>query len=145
LARNAVFRTVCNGIPALCAGAYDGILNILTHMDIFSGLVGNDPYIAAYPLSETFGSFRRTLGAGEKRMPRYNVNFELSVEDMELIEAALRQAKSELAEKLVAPADEQPEQVDAIDSSVRQIHDLLGRLHNQKVFYRPRSQPYISG
>jgi hypothetical protein len=28
---------------------------------------------------------------------------------------------------------------------VNQIHDLLGRLHNQKVFYRPKSGPYISG
>jgi len=138
----AVSATVCNGTLDMCASAYRGIRNFLTDMDIFSGLVGNDPYIAVYPLSETFADSRRT---GEYRMARYNVNFELSVEDMELIEAALRQTKSELAGKLVAPADEQPEQIDAIDHSVRRIHDLLGRLHNQKVFYRPRSQPYISG
>ena len=78
-------------------------------------------------------------------MARYNVNFELSVDDMELIEDALRQTKRELSNKLVETEAEAPEQVDRIDNSVRQIHDLLGRLHNQKVFYRPRRETYIGG
>ena len=59
-------------------------------------------------------------------MPGYNSKFELSVEDMDLIEAAQR---------LIGEADE----------TLRQIHDLLGRLHNQKVFYRPRRGAYIGG
>jgi hypothetical protein len=74
-------------------------------------------------------------------MPRYNETFELSVEDVDLIETALRQTKSELAGQLV----EEDEVDEDVDQSVRQIHDLLGRLHNQKVFYRPRQQPYIGG
>ncbi len=78
-------------------------------------------------------------------MARYNVNFELSVEDMELIEDALRQAKRDLSCKLVEAEQEKTEQADRIDNSVRQIHDLLGRLHNQKVFYRPRRETYIGG
>jgi hypothetical protein len=28
---------------------------------------------------------------------------------------------------------------------LRQIHDLLGRLHNQKNFFRPKAHPYVSG
>lgn len=81
-------------------------------------------------------------------MGRYNANFELSVEDMELIEDALRRSKSELSssliedpEKIAAPCD----QTKATDASMRRIHDLLGRLHNQKVFYRPKTMPYVGG
>ena len=81
-------------------------------------------------------------------MARYNVNFELSVEDMELIEEALRRSKSELSGALIRSAsnDNRPcnDPQDA-DASVRRIHDLLGRLHNQKVFYRPKSSAYIGG
>jgi len=28
---------------------------------------------------------------------------------------------------------------------MRGTHDLLGKLHNQKVFYRPRRKAYVSG
>ena len=66
-------------------------------------------------------------------MTKYNRNFELSVEDIDRIEGALRNTKSRLAQKA---ADE---------AEVREIHDLLGRLHNQKTFFRPRKGPYISG
>lgn len=59
-------------------------------------------------------------------MPKPNTKFELDVEDLDLIETALRKAKR----------DE--------DLDKRQIHDLLGRLHNQKVFYRPPGT-YVSG
>jgi hypothetical protein len=74
-------------------------------------------------------------------MPKYNETFELSVEDVDLIETALRQTKSELAGQLV----EEDEVDEDLGQSVRQIHDLLGRLHNQKVFYRPRQQLYVGG
>jgi len=78
-------------------------------------------------------------------MPRYNENFELSVEDIDLIEESLRQSKSELAGKLVEADASDDAELQAVDQSVRQIHDLLGRLHNQKVFYRPQQQPYVGG
>ena len=72
-------------------------------------------------------------------MPGYNKQFELSVEDLELIEDALRRSKRELS---VANHDEIPSDK---DETVRDIHELLGRIHNQKVFYRPRNATYISG
>jgi len=77
-------------------------------------------------------------------MPGYNSHFELSVEDMDLIEGALRRTKSDLSARAIAPestanADEAPEE------TLRKIHDLLGRLHNQKIFYRPRNGGYIGG
>lgn len=70
-------------------------------------------------------------------MPKYNKTFELSVEDLDLIEDALRASENaaindDLAEK-------------AANDNVRQIHDLLGRLHNQKTFYRPAKGPYVGG
>lgn len=72
-------------------------------------------------------------------MPGYNKQFELSVEDLELIEDALRRSKRELS---VRNHDEIPSDK---EDAVRDIHDLLGRIHNQKVFYRPRNTTYISG
>ena len=61
-------------------------------------------------------------------MPKYNTTFELSPEDMELIETALLQ-----------------KQADNTDQCPREVNALLGRLHNQKVFYRPNSGVYVSG
>ena len=78
----------------------------------------------------------------------FNVNFQLSVDDVELIESALRQSKKELATQLMETDTRHNEIVaddDEKDEAVRQIHDLLGRLHNQKVFYRPRKGAYIGG
>jgi len=62
-------------------------------------------------------------------MGKYNRTFDLTPKDMDLIEAALRTAARE-PEAGVDP---------------REANDLLGRLHNQKVFYRPRKDVYVSG
>ena len=63
-------------------------------------------------------------------MPGYNTKFELNVEDLELIESALRKAGGVANDN-------------ALDATA--VQDLLGRLHNQKVFYRPRSGVYVGG
>lgn len=65
-------------------------------------------------------------------MPKPNTKFDLSLEDMKLIETALRRAQSGAAN------DDAP--VDA-----RAVSDLLGRLHNQKTFYRPAKGVYVGG
>ena len=62
-------------------------------------------------------------------MPKYNTSFQLNVEDMDLIESALRQVGGS---------------ADNCQSEQAAIHDLLGRLHDQKVFYRPEGV-YVSG
>ena len=64
----------------------------------------------------------------DDRMPAYNTMFKLSIKDMALIETALRSAQ---ASKTARDA--------------RSINDLLGRLHNQKIFFRPREGTYVSG
>ncbi|WP_306113653.1 MULTISPECIES: hypothetical protein [unclassified Roseovarius] len=76
-------------------------------------------------------------------MTAYNANFELSVEDVDLIETALRQSKKELSSQMIGA--DNTDVVPGDDGTLRQIHDLLGRLHNQKVFYRPRRQAYVGG
>ena len=81
-------------------------------------------------------------------MPGYNSKFDLSVSDIDLIEAALHQQRSDLSERVVTPEGAAPAADDATseaDRTLRHIHDLLGRLHNQKVFYRPRRGAYIGG
>ncbi len=79
-------------------------------------------------------------------MPRHNTQFDLTIRDMELIEAALQSHKKELSlERLnLLAADDD---VSALDAALVDLHDLMGRLHNQKVFYRPNDAeiPYVSG
>lgn len=81
-------------------------------------------------------------------MAGYNKKFELSVEDIDLIETALRDKKRELSEQA---HEERCDQSDAVvvcretTDEMRTIHDLLGRIHNQKIFFRPQRQTYVGG
>jgi hypothetical protein len=59
-------------------------------------------------------------------MPQPNNNFKLSVSDIDLIEVSLRSMISE------SDPDTQ-----------REINELLGRIHHQKIWYRPKK--YIGG
>lgn len=74
-------------------------------------------------------------------MPKPNTSFDLTVTDLEIIESALRSRKASLAQRLVGAEDANAD----LRDSVHQIHDLLGRLHNQKSFYRPKSGVYVGG
>ncbi len=75
-------------------------------------------------------------------MPQYNDMFELSVEDMDLIEQALRQAMTSYATEITGNSNEDRTN---LEDTVRRMHDLLGRLHDQKIFYRPKHGTYIGG
>ncbi|MDU9006323.1 hypothetical protein [Sedimentitalea todarodis] len=86
-------------------------------------------------------------------MAGYNKNFELTVDDIERIESALRlQKRSVSLERLelleTSSAASDTERTEQINAELSAIHDLLGRLHNQKIFYRPakvKKAPYVSG
>lgn len=81
-------------------------------------------------------------------MAGFNRSFELTPQDLELIEDALRRSKSELSAQMLdgtAQHDKARDRHDETDGTMRRIHDLLGRLHNQKVFYRPRRGAYVGG
>lgn len=75
-------------------------------------------------------------------MPKFNEMFELSIEDVAVIENSLRKSLEDLSsehrEAGVAGGAER-------EVNIREIHDLLGKLHNQKIFYRPRDEVYIGG
>ncbi|MEM6386954.1 MAG: hypothetical protein AAF718_12050 [Pseudomonadota bacterium] len=77
-------------------------------------------------------------GWNGREMPAYNDKFELSLEEMDLIEEALRQTVQTISGFKAAPTD--------LDQArkLRAMKKVLGRLHNQKVFFRPK-QGYISG
>ncbi len=75
-------------------------------------------------------------------MPLYNEMFKLSVNDMDLIETALRRTQHALSQEQLVQSDEG--KGDHVET-IRQIRELLGRLHNQKIFYRPKDNVYISG
>ena len=81
-------------------------------------------------------------------MPSYNRTFELSIADIDLIEEALRARGRELCQTRRALSDENPAHLEAIrvvERDQRAGEELLGRLHDQKIFYRPKAQVYVGG
>ncbi len=76
-------------------------------------------------------------------MSKYNRNFDLTLGDIDLIEAALGVVKRDLSlgreeSRALLPQSGQGD-------PIRDIDDLLGRLHNQKIFFRPSKDPYVGG
>lgn len=76
-------------------------------------------------------------------MPKYNRKFDLTLNDIDLIEAALQVVKRDLSLGREGARALLPETVKK--DPMRDIDDLMGRLHNQKIFYRPSGTPYVSG
>lgn len=62
-------------------------------------------------------------------MPKYCNSFQLEPADVDLIEGALRKVINREAE-LDVTLDQQETQ-----SYIRSLNEVLGKLHNQKVFY----------
>ena len=62
-----------------------------------------------------------------------NNNFELTVRDIEVIEQALR-AKAGRRGLAIAQGDTSEQ----LRAEMREIQELLGRIHNQKVWYTPK-------
>ena len=75
-------------------------------------------------------------------MAKPNTQFKLSVRDIEVIEQALR-AKAGRRGLAIAQGETSPQ----LREEMMEIQDLLGRIHEQKVFYsKPRNgAPYVSG
>jgi len=62
-----------------------------------------------------------------------NKNFELNVRDIEIIEQALR-AKAGRRGLAIAQGETSPK----LRDEMHEIQELLGRIHNQKVWYKPK-------
>lgn len=81
-------------------------------------------------------------------MPSYNRTFDLTPDDIDLIEEALRARGRELCAMRRALSDENPAELDrirVIEADQKAGEALLGRLHDQKIFYRPRRAVYVGG
>ena len=81
-------------------------------------------------------------------MPAYNRNFKLTIADVDLIEEALRARGRELCRMRRALSDDNPahmESIRVIDADQKEGEELLGRLHDQKTFYRPLGKVYVGG
>ncbi len=81
-------------------------------------------------------------------MPSFNRRFDLSIADVELIEEALRARGRELCRMRRALSDDTPADLECIrvvEQDQRTGEELLGRLHDQKIFYRPKAETYVSG
>jgi hypothetical protein len=69
----------------------------------------------------------------EHRTMKPNKKFELTVRDIEVIEQALR-AKAGRRGMAVAQGDVS----EKLKDEMHEIQELLGRIHDQKVWYRPK-------
>ena len=65
-------------------------------------------------------------------MVKPNTQFELTIKDIDLIEKALYNMISYYGNR-------------NDDEGVKQVTALLGKIHNQKNFYRPNDDSYVSG
>lgn len=67
-----------------------------------------------------------------------NFNFELSTEDIELIQYSL--GKLIMSKICYTDSNDSDQQFDEI----KKIQELLSKIHNQKIWYKPR-KTYVSG
>ena len=73
-------------------------------------------------------------------MVKPNTTFNLSIRDIEVIEIALR-AKAGRRGIAIAEGDTSPQ----LRAEMDEIRELLGKIHEQKHFYRPKKGIYVSG
>ena len=65
----------------------------------------------------------------------FNTNFKMGLRDLDIIEASLHQRLNELSKSTSKVHNRE----------ISEIRDVLGNLHNQKVWYRPKSSVYVGG
>ena len=81
----------------------------------------------------------------------YNKSFNLTPRDIELIETALRNKLLRRAQSRMANTEstiQDPNTLDSvkeIDAEIKEINELLGRLHNQKKWFGAPGEIYVSG
>ena len=85
-------------------------------------------------------------------MAKANTSFDLDVRDVELIENALNSIITKQSSTIINSASNSNTQPTSencpaeINNQIAELRDLLGKLHNQKIWYRPKSQfVYVGG
>lgn len=76
-------------------------------------------------------------------MSSYNKEFQLNLEELEAIEhSMLYRLKRLTTRRLTVKKASSKEKIDV---EVKHIQELLGKIHNQKEWWRPKNKVYISG
>ena len=81
-------------------------------------------------------------------MAKPNTTFNLDVKDLELIEDALHSVIAKRSKDLITAGDTQNSSIDraSAEAEMSEMRDLLGRLHNQKNWFRPKTDhSYVGG
>ena len=85
-------------------------------------------------------------------MAKANTNFDLDVRDVELIENALNSIITKQSSTIINSASNSNVKPTfetcpvEINGKISELRDLLGKLHNQKIWYRPKSElAYVGG
>lgn len=73
----------------------------------------------------------------------YNRSFKIDIEEMKLLESALRLKLANLLDERAALS--QHDCSKNIDAELERVTAFLGSLHNQKNWYRPKDRIYVSG
>ena len=71
----------------------------------------------------------------------YNTNFEMGLKELEIVEDALRFRLNQLSKTSTSNAKTYSTE----KKEITEIQSVLGSLHNQKLWYRPKDTPYVSG
>lgn len=71
----------------------------------------------------------------------YNTNFEMGLKELEIVEDALRFRLNQLSKTSKSNA----KTCSTEKKEITEIQSVLGSLHNQKLWYRPKDTPYVSG
>ena len=69
-----------------------------------------------------------------------NRKFDLSVQDIDIIERALTAKAGRRGMRLM-----QGEDNEQLKQEMREIQNLLGKIHEQKNWYRPKDDTYVGG
>ena len=72
---------------------------------------------------------------------KLNKNFEFNTRDIDTIEMALRKKIGELSQKLIDGKGASED----LRTEIREMSELLARIHHQKNWYRPPDKIYVSG
>ena len=85
-------------------------------------------------------------------MPKAKTSFDLDVRDVELIENALHSIITKHSSTIINSASNSNAKPTLencpveINGKISELRDLLGKLHNQKIWYRPKSElAYVGG
>lgn len=68
-------------------------------------------------------------------MASYNDSFKFTMRDIDLIEETFRKEISALSVLIQSRAEEASPEMQSCEDRIRKLHELLGKIHNQKIWY----------